>query len=981
MKSLHRVLFDLAFKWVLLTTFSCVFVGARGQTKLRGIPFIKHYTPQEYKAGIQNWDIAQDSRGVIYIANNYGLLEFDGQEWQTYRVSNGSKMRSIALADDGRIYVGCQGDFGFFFPSENGQLRYTSLADSLTAAYRNFDETWSVFIDNEDVYFCTFTRIYIYRNGHFKIIDSQNPLELSFHVSRQLYTLEKERGLSWLISDSLQLAPHGEFFARTSVSSILPLAKDNLLIATFQDGVYEWTEDGIAEWNAGNQKLFRESIVNAVLPLHNGHLAIGTQNSGLFITDKAGNVQEHLTTGRGLQNRTVLSLYEDDLGNLWVGQNNGISYVELGSPFSLLNEERGLPGTGYAGFLDGSMLYVGTNNGLYAMDLRSNLQTTQLVEGTRGQVYHIGKYGGELLMGHHTGAYRIEGLKATRLSEVPGAWIFALLPGTESKTLLGGTYNGFQVFNKQGGHWQFSHKLNSFQESSRVLEFSRSGELWMTHGYKGAYRMHVTNDSIRSVAFYGAQKGFPSNHLINVYKIRNELLFTSERGIFQYDASRDTFVNEPQMTELLGADAQVWVMKEDLYGNIYFIGSQAAGVLKKNATGNYEVETSAFNRIRVFLNDDLENFHLLSNNEVIFGAKEGFIHYDPTRSIQKSRNFNTLIRSVSLAEQQRDSIIYHGNTVVDAGGRSVLDAPVELQYSQNAVRFRFSATTYEGGEVQFQYYLENFEKTWTDWSSATSKEYTNLKEGRYTFFVRARNASGEISQPAHYTFYVHPPWYRSLWAILLYVLLIAGALLTSYYLMDRKYKRAQRLMRLKQKKELIRKENELERVTHQTQQEIARLQHEKLESELMHLNKELGTSTFHLLNKNEFISGIKVSVNGILKKENNQELKKELLKIVHEIEQNIATDSDWEQFQIHFDRVHGDFAQRFRQRHPNLSPQEIKLSSYLRMNLSTKEIAQLLHISVRGVEISRYRLRKKLGLEREVNLQEYILAFGTEVKS
>ena len=182
-------------------------------------------------------------------------------------------------------------------------------------------------------------------------------------------------------------------------------------------------------------------------------------------------------------------------------------------------------------------------------------------------------------------------------------------------------------------------------------------------------------------------------------------------------------------------------------------------------------------------------------------------------------------------------------------------------------------------------------------------------------------------------------------------------------------------MALKQKKELTKKVKELFQLTVQSLEEINRLQHEKLESELRHMNNELGTSTMHLLNKNEFITGIKENLNQILKKSENPEITRALAQITKNIETNISDDGDWEHFQYHFDRVHGDFASRFKSTFPALSPQEIKLSAYLRMNLSSKEIAHLLNISVRGVEISRYRLRKKLRLERNTNLQEFFLNF------
>jgi DNA-binding CsgD family transcriptional regulator len=275
----------------------------------------------------------------------------------------------------------------------------------------------------------------------------------------------------------------------------------------------------------------------------------------------------------------------------------------------------------------------------------------------------------------------------------------------------------------------------------------------------------------------------------------------------------------------------------------------------------------------------------------------------------------------------------------------------------------------------YQYYLENYEKVWSEWGAKTQKEYTNLKEGRYRFHVRAKNVNGEISPESIYEFYVNPPWYRSIWAYSVYGLSVIALLFTGFNLLDQKYQREQKMMALKQKKELNKKENELNKLTQQSQEEITRLQNEKLESELRHMNNELGTSTMHLLNKNEFISSIKTNLQHIIKKATHDEVKRELVQITKDIENNISADTDWEQFQYHFDRVHGDFSTRFKAAFPTLSPQEIKLSAYLRMNLSSKEIAQLLNISIRGVEISRYRLRKKLQLDRNKNLQEFILNF------
>jgi DNA-binding CsgD family transcriptional regulator len=955
----------------LITSFT-----ASGQSPFGGLPLVRSFHTVDYHAGIQNWDISQDRRGVIYIANNFGLLEYDGNRWEIYRVRNGTKVRSVAIDARGRIYVGCQGDFGYFFPDQLGKLTYVSLADSLAPEQRNFDETWSVYLDGQNVYFCTFSAIYSYNGKTFTIAPGPAPLELSFLVNRQLYISTRQRGINLLSGDKVNTFPGGDFFRDMSVSSIVPLHTDELLISTFQHGIHLLNQGVVQPWNAKSQPLFRESNINCLLRLKNGNFAAGTQNNGLFILSPEGELVLHLTTGRGLDNRTVLSVYEDDLNNLWVGQNNGIAYIELGSPFTFINEQSGLPGTGYSAYLDGTKLYAGTNTGVYLKD--ANIPGNyQLIANTRGQVYHIGKYNGSLLAGHHNGALLIDGTSAINVASDPGAWIFMPLKSDPS-LMIGGSYTGLNLYRKGKGGFKHIGKIQNFGESSRVMAQDDPSYFWMTHGYKGAFKIRLSNDLQRvdEVTLYDYRKGFPSNNLINVFRVRNDLFFTSEAGIFKYDATSDGFVKDKFFSKMLGANVQLWSIQEDAMENIYFIGSESIGVLQKNKLDQYELETNSFSKIRKYLNDDLVNISVLKNNEVLFGAKDGFIHYNPKMNNNAKTEFLTLIRNVTTTHE-KDSVLFFGNyvnrdTVVNS---QVKAYQPKLDYKSNSINFSFTATSYEGDETLFQYYLENYEKDWSAWTTKKQKEYTNLKEGKYIFHVRAKNVNGILSKETTYEFSVRPPWYRSVWAYSLYGASVIALLFTSFMLLDRKYQREQQLMALKQRKELNRKENQITQLTLQSQEEINRLQNEKLESELRHMKNELGTSTMHLLNKNEFITGVKTNLTHILKKSASDEVKKELLQITRDIENNISADADWEQFQYHFDRVHGDFSIRFKAAFPALSPQEVKLSAYLRMNLSSKEIAQLLNISIRGVEISRYRLRKKLHLERNTNLQDFILNF------
>ena len=537
----------------LLVTLSTI-TTVQAQRSVSGIPFSRTFRTTDYKAGLQNWDITQDDRGFLYVANNFGLLEFDGTGWQTFGISSGTKVRCVAIDGRGRIYAGAQGDFGYFFPDAKGRLAYTSLADKLDPSIRNFDETWNVYVDGNMVYFCTFSRIYRYDGNRFTTTDSGDPLGLSFLVNRKLYVTHPA-GISTLNNNTLVPLPGTSGFERNDISSILPAGTDALLISTYRHGIFRYSAGTLTPWNEAQQLLFSEASINCLIRLRDGRYAAGTQNNGLYILSPEGEPLINLTQGRGLENRTILTLHEDNRGNLWLGQNSIITMVELSSPFSFINETIGLPGTGYAAHSEGDLLYLATNNGVYVNDADGKFMP---VANSSGQSYHIGRYGPSLLLGHHNGAHVLNGMTALPMSAEPGSWTF--LPVHNGQKLLEGTYSGLQVYRNDDGKWTFMRKLDGFNESARLMGMDPEGSLWVTHGYKGAYqiRLNATADSIRSVKHYGAENGFPSNRLINVFRVGGTDLFTSEAGVFRFDHQQDAFIRDELFTRQLGPQAQVW---------------------------------------------------------------------------------------------------------------------------------------------------------------------------------------------------------------------------------------------------------------------------------------------------------------------------------------------------------------------------------------------------------------------------------------
>jgi DNA-binding CsgD family transcriptional regulator len=129
----------------------------------------------------------------------------------------------------------------------------------------------------------------------------------------------------------------------------------------------------------------------------------------------------------------------------------------------------------------------------------------------------------------------------------------------------------------------------------------------------------------------------------------------------------------------------------------------------------------------------------------------------------------------------------------------------------------------------------------------------------------------------------------------------------------------------------------------------------------------------HLVQKNKFLTRIKNDLNKMRGEAQVESVRSDIRNIIRRIDKDFKDEKHFELFDKYFHEVHQDFLERIKEKHPALTPNDLRLSAYLRMNLSTKEIAPLMNISIRGLEISRYRLRKKLELDRDINLTEYIM--------
>jgi DNA-binding CsgD family transcriptional regulator len=912
---------------------------------------IKNFAPAEYGAGIQNIDFAQNRDLNLFVANNLGVLSFNGNQWQTHALNTGKKQRSLAFDENSdRLYVGSQGDFGFF----EGNWHYVSLLDKIPQDLRDFDEVWDVFIFDSKVFFCTFRGIYSYNGDSVSIITSPAGFNRSFLAGNKLFTQ----------------SPSGELF-EIEEGRLIPLIRNdhvNQVVAGvihnemgyvlfYNSGKVELFDSfGVTETYPDLAKTLSGKYVNHVTQISDGRLVISTQRAGLFIYDPLTNQHENITSEEGLMSNACLRVFQDKSGNLWVGMQNGIALIDIKSPLRLINQNIGLQGSGYEAFETQEGTYYTTSNGIYFLPVDAS--TSSFLHGTEGPAYGMQLINKKLYAGHHTGLFILENGKATRITTSDGLWQVKQLRSNPNYA-IGGTYSGLYLFQiNASGVLREVQKIKGFNETSRFFEEDRKGRIWVGQYYKGLYRLSLT-DSLREAVVNKVSEShdLPIQQYIFLSKIDDELYISTSRGVFKLDQTSDTIGEEEVFSKTVGKN-WVYQLVQDKQKNVYVYSENLVGLFRQISPGNYVYVPSSLFQLRQSFNNDLLSVSRNVQEGILFNANEGFIHYNPDLEVRVSITSEPLVSRV-LAE---DSVLY--SRMPFQVGPETLE-PIQITEGTRVLQFVVESFKFKDvNNQQFRYHLSGFDEGYGKWTNTSLKEYTNLKIGTYIFQVQTFDSRGEIvtSQPLQVI--VTPPFYKSLFARILYFILSISILFLIYRFQRQYYRGKNARLEQARQKELAQK-----------QQELQEVKEEQIKSELQHVNNLLAASTMNLVVKNEFMENIKEEIRKAKITDKVEDKQRALERIIKEIDTTLRVQEDWKQFEHHFDRVHGDFLKRLTTQFTDLTPGEQKLCAFLRLKMDTKEIANLMAISLRGVEVTRYRLRKKFKLETHQNLSKFILEY------
>lgn len=915
-------------------------------------PHIINVYREKYQADNKNWSIGQDERGYMYFGNDIGLLEFDGVEWNLNQLPNNLVLRSLAVLSHKTIFTGSYEEFGRWDRDISGKLVYTSLSDNVDKALFRNDDFWKIWIADDCVYFQSFSAIYMYDYKTVKRVDFDGGFLFLTKVRDTFIVQQMGGALFFLKGDKFTQIEGSDIFKNTDVRVILPYLDNQYLIGTSTKGIYIYDGEKFTEWNSTLSSVMNSTELNCGVLSSKGNYYLGTILDGMYEVDKSGTIVNHISSANNLQNNTILSLYEDNLGNVWAALDRGLAYIQYIENISCYTDPRGNTGAVYCGALWQGKLFIGTNQGVFyideaGLDKPNALGNMKLINGTQGQIWGLTVVDNVLYCAHNRGLKEINSnLTVTDVAGV-GNGVYNILPSKikDKDYLILSTYQSIRIIDRATNK---IYKPGQISEPIVNAQFDHLGNLWLEHFNRGVYRCKLEDDleGFRSFSYYGGNNKDGLPYKMKTFKVGGRIVFLGNDQFYTYDDIQNKVVPSSLLNrcfENVKNIKQVIPIKD----NIFWALTSTA--IYKFSFDGYEAQILENYNLGMNLSlvNAYENISILNNGHSLICLDNGFLLYtnsENKRSVNLYRELPIPYLESLRTKDMAGDIVYKN-----------LSDGYKIPFDYNTVTFNFSSNDSFSSNLSFQYMIENVDKDWSLPQKINTVSYARLPVGEYTFMVRTIDHLGNYSTPVSYKFEILSPWYLTVWAYILYLLIIIAILYAVWILILRRYRNLHlQKIRLRETKRL-------------------RVLAGELQQEVEQKNAELLTQTSFIIQRNELILKVKDIIDEFYTKNKMSALLPLYQKINALLNNNLNSEDDWKMFLIKFEEKHTGFFKKMKMLYPQLTNNDLRLCACLKLNLETKEIASLMNLSVRAIENSRYRLRKKLNLQSSQNLNEFFL--------
>lgn len=817
---------------LLITLIISSGIGTTAQTlhvNEIGTPLVKNYLPKDYKAFSQNWIVVQDKRGILYFANGDGVLEFDGVHWNTIKIANNFTVSSLAIDRYNKIYVGSSSEFGYLAPSKDGSLKYVSLINRFDEKDRKFNYILNLFIVRDAVYFTTSDKMFRWQDGRLRFWNLRKPCNC-IKFDNNIFVWQKNSGLRILQKDTLVHFSGSDFFNNLAVFNLLPYPNKKMLVVTRDSGLFimnnplrtkNYKTSEITYFNTEINNFIANNELLAATQLSNSNYAFSTFRAGSAIINKDGKLLQLLNKKSGILNETHNFLGQDNQKDVWIALDNGIARADIASPLSFWSDALGLKGSVMSICRYNDILYAGTWQGIYYLNRAIDRDATEdniyssvsrfvPLKGIQSQAWDLFEVKNAkntqknlLLAATSNGIYTIDskntlkliakatGIKILRSKNDPSKIYIGLSDGLLRISVK---YTGDELLLVSEG------RIGDLDEKIVSLTEDGKGRVWITTEFNGVFmvepmgsstkaKLSINKNIAEKIVHFDTVSGLPSG-FISSYNIGKNIVFTTYEGVYipeeaikngksqQIKFVKKNYLGYGSIDKFMNINNLI----EDKSGNLWIqlahkeTSRKMVIVALRDKNNNFKISAIPFKPIP---QTEMYSIYPEKDNITWFGGDDGIIRYDGNINFEYNKEYYAMIRKVTL---NADSILFNGNfyeTINDSleyEGLSVIqpeDMKEEIAFRLNSIAFDYAAPSYyDETSNLYKVFLEGFDDDWSDWSSITKKEYTNLPPGTYKFHVKAKNIFDYESLESLYEFEIRPPWYRSWFAYCIYILIV-----------------------------------------------------------------------------------------------------------------------------------------------------------------------------------------------------------------
>ncbi|MFV8379573.1 histidine kinase [Flavobacterium sp. LB3R33] len=889
------------------------------------LPFVENYNKSDYQGDNQIWNVAQGNDNAMYFANNYYLLRYDGVKWEKYSLPNKTIIRSI-MVDGDRIYSGSYKEFGYWY-RKNGKMIYVSISDtSKVFDESDNEEVWKIFKFKGKIYFQSFNGLFQYDGKTIKKSKFDFLVSYCFPVGNDLLVASVEKGIYKMKNSKFEKI-QGWSVLENNVIHAIEKHQNKTYFFTKKNGIYVEENGVLKEWQSPLNTILKAANINVAKFIKNNKLIIGTANKGVYIFDLNSGAYKNINRNNVLMNNSILSIGLDKENDLWLGLDNGIAHVEVNSPISIFYDNSGILGSVYSVASTSNGYLMASNHGVFKYEDK----LLSLIPNTQGQAWNISKINSKYLVGHNEGTFVYENGLFSKLSTINGGWNLA--KSNINNSYLQATYSGVIIYNDTNDLNQ-KIVIKGILKPIKYVAQNRKNEIWAADNNRGLYRI-LYNDAYETIDIKNVTQHskIRNDFGVKIFEFRNEILFLINKSWYTYNS----ITNQLEANELFNTNFKN-------VSNIVSIDENHFLILQEGLLYNIYAHDNKF--IRNIIQEKYYKGKIINDNVKVFKNKDNYLlNLDDGFISLQVKYANKKASNISVEAFVNNDLVQNNSKI-----------PYNSELRLHVISGVFGAT-----RPNLFYKING------------AKEFSPVNEGLIVL-NNLNSGSNEITVYLHdgltydkisnFQFVIAKPWYFSFWMILLYLVVIGGIFYLYY-----KWNKMQYIQKLELRDEELKHQKKILEMELKAENELNIQEYEKhiLELELQTKSSEVAGKSLSIAKQSEMIENIQ----GILDSDMDfNKLKSEIKKA---IKINAVNKHEWETFETNLNQIHNEFIINLSKKYPNLTSKDIKLCIYLKMNLSSKEIAPMMNISFRGVELHRYRLRKKLNLVQDENLSKFLL--------